>query len=72
MISAYAPQAGLDEEDKKRFLEDLDKVAWGIPHTEKLFVEEISMATLGLFQGAMTRFMVVLVLGLETKEEFCF
>ncbi|XP_060184011.1 uncharacterized protein LOC132613795 [Lycium barbarum] len=38
IISAYAPQAGLDEEEKRRFWEDLDEVVGGIPLTEKLFI----------------------------------
>ncbi|XP_059310299.1 uncharacterized protein LOC132061516 [Lycium ferocissimum] len=38
IISAYAPQAGLDEEVKRHFWEDLDEVVGGIPPTEKLFV----------------------------------
>nr|XP_016472799.1 PREDICTED: craniofacial development protein 2-like [Nicotiana tabacum] len=39
-ISAYAPQAGLDEEVKRRFWEDLDEMVRGIPHNEKLFIGE--------------------------------
>ncbi|XP_059295483.1 uncharacterized protein LOC132048814 [Lycium ferocissimum] len=38
IISAYAPQAGLDEEEKRHFWEDLDEVVGGIPITEKLFI----------------------------------
>ncbi|XP_060182222.1 uncharacterized protein LOC132611877 [Lycium barbarum] len=38
IISAYAPQVGLDEEVKRRFWKDLDEVVGGIPLTEKLFV----------------------------------
>ncbi|XP_059313693.1 uncharacterized protein LOC132064646 [Lycium ferocissimum] len=38
VINAYAPQAGLDKEDKRRFWEDLDKVVRGIPLTEKLLI----------------------------------
>ncbi|XP_059290453.1 uncharacterized protein LOC132043988 [Lycium ferocissimum] len=38
IISAYAPQAGLGEEEKRRFWEDLNEVVGGIPPTEKLFV----------------------------------
>ncbi|XP_016553919.2 craniofacial development protein 2-like [Capsicum annuum] len=38
VISAYAPQVGLDEEEKKEFWEVLDKVVRSIPSTEKLFV----------------------------------
>ncbi|XP_019258337.1 PREDICTED: uncharacterized protein LOC109236603 [Nicotiana attenuata] len=38
IISAYAPQAGLDEKVKRRFSEDLDEMVRDIPHTEKLFI----------------------------------
>nr|XP_016514495.1 PREDICTED: craniofacial development protein 2-like [Nicotiana tabacum] len=38
IISAYAPQAGMDEEVKRHFWEDLDEMVRGIPHTEKLFI----------------------------------
>ncbi|XP_060216498.1 uncharacterized protein LOC132643985 [Lycium barbarum] len=38
IISAYAPQAGLGEEEKSRFWEDLDEIMGGIPSTEKLFI----------------------------------
>ncbi|XP_009603174.1 uncharacterized protein [Nicotiana tomentosiformis] len=37
-ISAYAPQAGLDEEIKRRLWEELDGLVCGIPHTKKLFI----------------------------------
>ncbi|XP_009596163.1 uncharacterized protein [Nicotiana tomentosiformis] len=38
VISAYAPQLGLDKEVKRHFWEDLDEVMCGIPHTKKLFI----------------------------------
>ncbi|XP_019237909.1 PREDICTED: craniofacial development protein 2-like [Nicotiana attenuata] len=38
VISAYAPQTGLDEEVKRCFWEALDEVVRGIPPTEKLFI----------------------------------
>ncbi|KAG5571648.1 hypothetical protein H5410_061414 [Solanum commersonii] len=38
VISAYAPQVGLDEEAKKIFYEDLDEVVRGIPNTEKIVI----------------------------------
>ncbi|XP_019229266.1 PREDICTED: craniofacial development protein 2-like [Nicotiana attenuata] len=38
VISAYAPQVGLDQEVKKQFWEDLDKMVRSIPQTEKLFI----------------------------------
>ncbi|XP_019257812.1 PREDICTED: craniofacial development protein 2-like [Nicotiana attenuata] len=38
VISAYAPQVGLNQEVKKQFWDDLDKMVRSIPHTEKLFI----------------------------------
>ncbi|XP_070010962.1 uncharacterized protein [Nicotiana sylvestris] len=38
VISAYAPQVGLDQEIKKQFWEDLDEMVRSMPHTEKLFI----------------------------------
>ncbi|XP_009625391.1 uncharacterized protein [Nicotiana tomentosiformis] len=38
VISAYAPQMGLDEEVKRCFWEDLDEVVRCIPPYEKLFI----------------------------------
>ncbi|XP_059298097.1 uncharacterized protein LOC132050749 [Lycium ferocissimum] len=38
VVSAYAPQAGQDEEIKRRFWEDLDEVVRGFSHSEKLFL----------------------------------
>ncbi|KAG5591784.1 hypothetical protein H5410_042298, partial [Solanum commersonii] len=38
VISAYAPQVGLDEEAKKVFYEDLDEVVRGIPNTERIVI----------------------------------
>ncbi|XP_059292361.1 uncharacterized protein LOC132045797 [Lycium ferocissimum] len=38
IISASVPQAGLGEEGKRRFWEDLDEMVGGIPPTEKLFI----------------------------------
>ncbi|XP_060212122.1 uncharacterized protein LOC132639705 [Lycium barbarum] len=38
IISAYALQTGLDEEETRRFWEDLDEVVVSIPSTEKLFI----------------------------------
>ncbi|XP_070005015.1 uncharacterized protein [Nicotiana sylvestris] len=36
--SAYAPQASLDEEVKRRFWESLDEVVHSIPPAERLFI----------------------------------
>ncbi|XP_070026572.1 uncharacterized protein [Nicotiana sylvestris] len=38
VVSAYAPQAGLGEEVKRRFWERFDELVRGIPLTEKLFI----------------------------------
>nr|XP_009800323.1 PREDICTED: craniofacial development protein 2-like [Nicotiana sylvestris] len=38
VVSAYAPQAGLDEEVKRRFWEGLDEIVRSIPTTERLFI----------------------------------
>ncbi|XP_070044550.1 uncharacterized protein LOC107818936 [Nicotiana tabacum] len=38
VISAYAPQVGLDQEVNKQFWEDLDEMVRNITHTEKLFI----------------------------------
>nr|XP_016475491.1 PREDICTED: craniofacial development protein 2-like [Nicotiana tabacum] len=38
IISVYATKAGLDEEVKRYFREDLDEMVHGISHTEKLFI----------------------------------
>ncbi|XP_060170366.1 uncharacterized protein LOC132601284 [Lycium barbarum] len=51
IISAYAQQAGLDEEEKKRFWEDLDEVMGGIPPTEKLFIGEDFNGHIGSTSG---------------------
>ncbi|XP_049399974.1 uncharacterized protein LOC125864075 [Solanum stenotomum] len=40
VISAYAPQVGLDKEAKKLFYEDLDEVVRGILNTERLVIGE--------------------------------
>ncbi|XP_019248455.1 PREDICTED: uncharacterized protein LOC109227712 [Nicotiana attenuata] len=38
VVSAYALQAGLDEEVKRRFWEGLDEIVRSIPPTERLFI----------------------------------
>ncbi|XP_047261102.1 uncharacterized protein LOC124894487 [Capsicum annuum] len=40
VISAYAPQARLDDEEKKSFWKVLDEVVRGVSSTEKLVVGE--------------------------------
>ncbi|XP_070028580.1 uncharacterized protein [Nicotiana sylvestris] len=38
VVSTYAPQAGLDEEVKRRFWEGLDEIVRNIPPTKRLFI----------------------------------
>ncbi|XP_047256149.1 uncharacterized protein LOC124888908 [Capsicum annuum] len=38
ICSAYVPQTGLDEEEKKRFWEVLDKVVRGVPSSDMIFI----------------------------------
>ncbi|XP_070013270.1 uncharacterized protein [Nicotiana sylvestris] len=38
VVSAYTPQAGLDEEVKRHFWEGLDEIVRSIPPTERLFI----------------------------------
>ncbi|XP_060171841.1 uncharacterized protein LOC132603008 [Lycium barbarum] len=51
IISAYASQAGLGDEEKRRFWEDLDELVGGIPPTEKLFVGGDFNGHIGLISG---------------------
>ena len=39
VISAYAPQVGLDESAKRQFWEDLNGLIRAVPSSEKLFIE---------------------------------
>ncbi|XP_075103839.1 uncharacterized protein LOC142178398 [Nicotiana tabacum] len=38
VVSAYAPQTGLDKEVKRHFWEDLDEVVCGILHIKKMLI----------------------------------
>ena len=40
VISAYAPQVGLDESAKRQFWEDLDGLIKAVPNSDKLFIGE--------------------------------
>ena len=42
VISAYAPQVGLDESAKRQFLEDLDGLIRVVPSSEKLFIGDLN------------------------------
>ena len=42
VISAYAPQVGLDESAKRQFWEDLDGLIRAVPSSEKLFTGDLN------------------------------
>ena len=42
VISAYAPQVGLDESAKRQFWEDLDGLIRAVPSSEKLFIGDLN------------------------------
>uniref|UniRef100_A0A1S3YWF8 Craniofacial development protein 2-like n=1 Tax=Nicotiana tabacum TaxID=4097 RepID=A0A1S3YWF8_TOBAC len=54
VVSAYAPQVGLDEEIKRRFWEGLDDISRSIPSSERLFVEEDFNCHIGSSAGGYT------------------
>ncbi|XP_019227380.1 PREDICTED: craniofacial development protein 2-like [Nicotiana attenuata] len=57
VISAYAPQVGLDQEVKKQFWEDLDEMVRSIPCTEKLFIGGDFNGHIGLVLEVMMMYM---------------
>nr|XP_016461082.1 PREDICTED: uncharacterized protein LOC107784463 [Nicotiana tabacum] len=67
VISAYAPQVGLDEEVKRCFWEDFDEVVCGIPYTEKLFIGRDFNGHIGATSRATMTCMSALVSELETE-----
>ena len=42
VISAYAPQVGLDESAKRQFWESLDGLIRAVPSSEKLFIVDLN------------------------------
>ncbi|XP_019233395.1 PREDICTED: craniofacial development protein 2-like [Nicotiana attenuata] len=52
VVSAYAPQAGLDEEVKRRFWEGMDEIVRSIPPTERLFIGGDFNGHIGLASGS--------------------
>nr|XP_016464916.1 PREDICTED: craniofacial development protein 2-like [Nicotiana tabacum] len=62
IISAYAPQMGLDEEVKRNFWEDLDGLVWGTSHTEKLIIGGDFNGHIGTSSGVTMGCIVSLVL----------
>ena len=72
ICSAYAPQAGLDEEEKKKFWEVLDEVVRGMPTLEIFSYEGILMGTSGLCRWVMMMCMEVSGLGIGMLRELLF
>ncbi|XP_070014622.1 uncharacterized protein [Nicotiana sylvestris] len=54
VVSAYAPQVGLDEEIKRRFWEGLDDIVRSIPPSERLFIEGDFNGHIGSSAGGYT------------------
>ncbi|XP_070008865.1 uncharacterized protein [Nicotiana sylvestris] len=54
VVSAYAPQVGLDEEIKMRFWEGLDDIVCSIPPSERLFIGGDFSGHIGLSAGGYT------------------
>lgn len=65
VISTYAPQAGLDEEVKRRFWEDLDELVRGFPQTERMFIGVDFNGHIGRSKDEKLR-MEVILMRLET------
>ncbi|XP_075099906.1 uncharacterized protein LOC107774382 isoform X1 [Nicotiana tabacum] len=54
VVSMYAPQAGLDEDIKRRFWEGLDEIVRSIPPSERLFIEGDFIGHIGSSAGGYT------------------
>ncbi|XP_070008750.1 uncharacterized protein [Nicotiana sylvestris] len=54
VVSAYAPQVGLDEEIKRRFWEGLDDIFRSIPPSERLFIGGYFNGHIGSSAGGYT------------------
>ena len=54
VVSAYAPQAGLDEDIKRRFWEGLDEIVRSIPPSERLFIGGYFNGHIGSSAGGYT------------------
>jgi hypothetical protein len=51
VISAYAPQVGLNDDVKRRFWEDLEDMVRGVSSSEKLFIGEDLNGHVGTVKG---------------------
>ncbi|KAF3647951.1 hypothetical protein FXO37_19693 [Capsicum annuum] len=72
VISTYAPQVGLDEEEKKGFWEVLDEAVRGVPSIEKLFVGGDFNGHIGSLSRGYDDVHVVSILGRGIKVELLF
>ncbi|XP_042495185.1 craniofacial development protein 2-like [Macadamia integrifolia] len=72
IISAYAPQVGLDEVSKVQFWEDMDGLIQSSLHDEKIPQEVISTDMLGRIDEDIKMFMEDFVLGRGTRRRFQF
>uniref|UniRef100_A0A1S4CHQ0 Craniofacial development protein 2-like n=1 Tax=Nicotiana tabacum TaxID=4097 RepID=A0A1S4CHQ0_TOBAC len=54
IVSAYAPQEGLDEDIKRQFWERLDEIVRSIPTSERLFIRGDFNGHIGLSAGGYT------------------
>ncbi|XP_055831117.1 uncharacterized protein LOC129900217 [Solanum dulcamara] len=70
VVSAYAPYVGLDEEVKRLFWKDLDKVVRGIPSTEKMFIGGDFNGHIGTTTNDFDDAHEALVLGKEWQQGF--
>jgi len=62
-ISVNVPHKGSNDEDKRRFWEDVGEVVRGIEYTNQLFLRgDLNSHHIGQLQGVMMMFMVVLIL----------
>lgn len=67
VLSAYAPQVGLDEEVKMLFWEDLDMIVRGVSDTKKVFIGGDFNGHIGSTSSGFHMFMKALVLRRGTK-----
>ena len=71
IISAYAPQVGLSESEKRKFWEDLDGMVRAVPTNEKLFIGDLN-GHVGSTNVVMSWLMEVLGMVVGIKKERIF
>ena len=72
VISAYAPQIGLDAETKVKFWEDIDDLVCRVGNEDSIFIGGDFSGHVGKDRENFERIMGVLVLELETKKGILF